>query len=870
MTNDISQKSFSTKSVLLKFIGPVALLAVFFIIFLFFAIFPAMERYLMEDKKKLIVEQVRTAENILSHFRGLENDGVMSAHEAQHKAREVLREVRFGEDRENYFFIIDQHLVSIMHPLRKSLEGQDMSQVEDANKKKYIAELVETALKNGEGFVTYEWFTDSERKHSAPKISYVKYFKPWNWIIGTGIFINDIESLIQTQKGGAVRMIAVFIVVSGILIAFILRNSLITEKQRVASETKRTLSEAYYRTLFESSQDAILTITPPKWHYTDANSAACRLFGLDTTLAFTVLHPKHLSPEFQPDGSPSRKLALQHISNALEKGSDYFEWVHKKTDGTLFESTVLISKVSLPGGIVLMGNIRDVSAEKKAIRMLKESEENLRTTLHSIGDAVISTDIQGHIVRMNAIASRLTGWTPEEASGLALSEVFRIINGETRVPLVNPVDQVLRSGHAVTLSNHTLLISKSGREFEIADSAAPILNDKGAISGVVLVFRDVTEQHSLEAQLRQSQKMESIGRLAGGVAHDFNNILGGIIGAAELLKEELKDRPDLLSLVSMILDASERTSSLTRKLLAFSRKGSLQSLPMDMIQVIREALQLVEKSLDPRITVQLDLGPGPMTVMGDPGQMTNVLLNLFINARDAMPEGGTLWVECKSAPGSRIDGFQDSDMVAAISVRDTGVGIEKEIQERIFEPFFTTKPVGSGTGLGLSAVFGTVQEHHGRLTLYSEPGKGTEFKLFFPMFQGSPFMEALPEKKNFTRLRILLAEDDEILRDVITRHMDRLNIPVIAAEDGEKAVELFSEKPLSFDLVLLDMTMPLKNGRDTFLEMKKIRSDLKAAFISGFDLEGVHSDILSEPGVIGFLQKPFPINELINLLKKIS
>ncbi|HNV72887.1 MAG TPA: PAS domain S-box protein, partial [Candidatus Ozemobacteraceae bacterium] len=334
---------------------------------------------------------------------------------------------------------------------------------------------------------------------------------------------------------------------------------------------------------------------------------------------------------------------------------------------------------------------------------LRRSEEDLRITLHSIGDAVISTDTDGRIVRMNEVAEKLTGWSQAEAVGKPSTDVFRIVQGEARQQCANPVEKVLASGEHVELANHTVLVSRTGREYQIADSGSPIRDRDGQIVGVVLVFRDVTEQYVLEERLRQSQKLEAVGQLAGGVAHDFNNMLGGIIGGAELLEMGMTPNDEQRKALDIIINAAERARELTRKLLVFSRKGRLNLVPIDVHVAIRETVQILERTIDKRIKIEVALDAADSTINGDISQIQNALLNLGINASHAMPEGGTIRFATRNTviedlfcrtntfdlkPGPFVD----------IEVRDTGCGIVPENLKRVFEPFFTTKGVGKGTG----------------------------------------------------------------------------------------------------------------------------------------------------------------------------
>ncbi|MEI6972034.1 MAG: PAS domain S-box protein, partial [bacterium] len=366
--------------------------------------------------------------------------------------------------------------------------------------------------------------------------------------------------------------------------------------------------------------------------------------------------------------------------------------------------------------VVWNGIELDITDRKRAEEAMRRSEEKLAITLDSIGDAVIATDAAGEITRMNPIAAKLTGWIAAEAIGHQFDEVFHIINTESRKAIESPAARILRDGQAGGMISNTAIVSRDGTERIIADSGSPIRDSRGSIVGVVLVFRDVTEQRRMEDRLRQSEKLEAIGQLAGGVAHDFNNQLCGIMGFAELLAEQLTDQTLNCHAVK-ILSSARHAAELTRQLLAFGRKGKYLSLPVDTHKVIAEVVDLLCRSVDKRITIKQHLNAMPSTVVADPSQLQNAILNLGLNARDAMPLGGELTF------ATRVVNFEQAQPVEGlaagryvqISVTDTGVGMNAEVKKRLFEPFFTTKASGKGTGLGLASAYGAVKNHGGTI-----------------------------------------------------------------------------------------------------------------------------------------------------------
>ena len=643
-----------------------------------------------------------------------------------------------------------------------------------------------------------------------------------------------------------------------------------------------------------------------------------------------------------------------------------------------------------------LGERLDMEVEKRKLdRALVEEREMLLVTLRSIGDAVITTDTHGQITMMNKVAEDLTGWTSKDAIGRSLAEVFYIVNERNRQLCENPVAKVLETGGVVGLANHTALIRRDGTERSIADSGAPIRNDEGVIFGVVLVFRDVTEEYrlqstleeqrtllelvveqslagswdwhvkddkvhfsdsfkhmlgyegmpspcstrewmslvaqddvpvsletfkadilgqggavsrkelryrhkngstvhflrtgkvvewdaeggpkrmigchvditerkELEVRLRHSEKLDAIGQLAGGVAHDFNNQLGAILGYAEMLVNEISD-PLLQRHAIGIMKAATRSSDLTKMLLAFARKGKYVSVSVNVHSVVMEVVSLLSRIIDKRIEIREFLDADPNTTSGDPTQLQNAILNIAINARDAMPSGGILSFSTTIVDlEEKAFNFEiPAGRYIQVSVTDTGIGMSEEIKRHLFEPFFTTKEVGKGTGLGLAAVYGTVKNHGGAISVYSEEGHGTCFKIYLPLLSGKLEIEQKPVEPAQPRAsaRILIVDDEELLRDMASQMLKKLGYDVLTAKDGREALAIYSDSWKTIDLVILDMVMPKMGGRDTFIAMRRINKEVKALLASGYSIGDEAQAILDE-GVICFLQKPFTSADL--------
>jgi len=557
------------------------------------------------------------------------------------------------------------------------------------------------------------------------------------------------------------------------------------------------------------------------------------------------------------------------IAEAL--GVPYYLWAFDRDTGLalLVGSEVEDARLHTPfeaadreiirGALDVLAEVHHLADAREALR---QSEENFRITLNSIGDAVISTDRDTRITGMNPVAEALTGWPKREAAGRGLEEVFVTVNARTRELVENPVDRVLRDGKVAGLAGHTVLLTRDGQERQIADSGAPIRNDAGEILGVVLVFRDVTEECELQDRLRQSQKMETIGQLAGGIAHDFNNLLVPLIGYAELLQDDLHE-PHHLEQVHAIIKSAQIAAGLTKQLLAFARKGKVQQIPVNVHTICDEVGGLLQHLVDRRIALRSDLQASRPVLVGDPAQIKNMILNVALNARDAMPDGGSLTIstretvlderycegkDCQLAAGPYID----------IAVSDTGIGMTPETLKRIFEPFFTTKDPGKGTGMGLSSVYGTARNHHGDVTVDSKPGAGSVFHAFLPVAQGNEhWVDALPhDKAPSANLRILLVDDEPEVLALGAKLLERAGHEVIMAPDGPAAIAVYQESWRIIDLVLLDVIMPGMHGRNVFRRLREINPNARILICTGYgNDEEMHA--LLDVGAVGILQKPF-------------
>jgi two-component system, cell cycle sensor histidine kinase and response regulator CckA len=499
----------------------------------------------------------------------------------------------------------------------------------------------------------------------------------------------------------------------------------------------------------------------------------------------------------------------------------------------------------------------------------RRSQMLLSATLTSIGDGVIATDTDGRITYMNPVAAELTGWTQSEAGGRPVGEVYAVVfeDGSTAPKLL---EKALREGTPVRTAEHVSLVSKSGTRIPIEDSAAPVRDHKGALRGGVVVFRDISGRRHLEEQLSHSQKMDAVGRLAGGVAGDFNNVLTVITGYSELLRAEMPATNPLRRYADEIMWAAERAAALTRQLLAFSRGPGAQPRLVDLNASLATMEPMLRRLMGENIELILLPGPGLGRVKSDPSQIEQVVMNMATNARDAMPEGGKLVIETANVDledpsSSKKVGVKPGSYVM-LAVSDTGVGMDAATRSHLFEPFFTTKEPGKGSGLGLSTVYGIVRQGEGQVTVYSQPGCGTIFEIYLPrVTEAVGTTAARRQVKPQGSETILLVDDEEGVRKLVSAILQGQGYTVIEAGSGAAALAAYEKNAHKTDLVLTDVVMPQMNGFELGERLAQANPEVKILFMSGYRDNPIGGQTANR----AFLPKPFTPDTLLEKVREV-
>jgi PAS domain S-box-containing protein len=587
-----------------------------------------------------------------------------------------------------------------------------------------------------------------------------------------------------------------------------------------------------------------------------ANKSAYESRGYTKEEMFGMKLSKILVPE-------QTELFSQRISEIFKKGEIFFESSHIRKDGSVFSTETHVKLVEIQGKKYCCSAVRDISERKLAEKALQQSQEKYRQIVDTANEGICVLDENDKITFVNSQMAGMLGYEAEEMAGREL-ESFMF---EEDLPDYAQKTENRRQGNAEHFERRWR--RKDKQIVQTIVSATPIFDAEHHFLGSFAMILDITERKKLGDQLRQAQKIEAIGLLAGGVAHDFNNILTAIIGYSHLALMKLSSKDPVRLNLEQILESSNKAAVLTQSLLAFSRRQAVNLSVIDLNQVIKDFEKFIHRLIREDIALETVCTGGVLPIMADRGQIEQVIMNLVTNARDAMPQGGKLIIETRKVDMDRefieAHGFGEVGEYALVSVSDTGIGMDEQTRSRIFEPFFTTKEQGKGTGLGLSMVYGTVKQHNGYINAYSEPGNGTTLKIYIPRVHSAMLVNKIKAQDSIIRggtETILVAEDDVAIRNLTVTVLKEAGYTVIEAVNGADAVSRFKEEKDKIRLVILDGIMPKMNGKEAFKEIKGMVPGIKCIFMSGYA-----EDIFIKEGVseeeAGFIAKPVAPADLL-------
>ncbi len=634
---------------------------------------------------------------------------------------------------------------------------------------------------------------------------------------------------------------------------------------RDISDRKRTenalrQSESRYRSLFESAHDAIFILKGDR--FVDCNPKTLDVFGVSLQ-EIIGRSPYDFSPPRQPDGKPSKEAALERIRAAYAGEPQFFEWKHTKRDGVAFDAEVTLHMIDQAEGVVLQCMLRDISERKKAEQALRESEERYRNIFERAAVGIVNVNLQGRLTFVNQKFCDMLGYTAEELLALDL----RHVTHSEDLPESHRRVADLLSGKSRDAFQQKRYVRKDGSIVWANTSGSMLTDESGKPKFLVGIIEDITDQKQLESRVRQSQKMEAIGTLAGGIAHDFNNILTSVLGFTELAKMKLGMGKNLDNELDEVMNAGFRARDLVKQILAFSRRTDIEKGPIAIRSLIKESVKFLKSSLPSTIEIRYDMGGSDATVMADPTQLHQILMNLCTNAAHAMKdEGGVLDLRLEEVEIGGLESLQHKKLKSGkyfrLTVSDTGHGIREEFIEKVFDPFFTTKPRGEGTGLGLSVVHGIVTDMGGAVSVESTPGQGAVFTVLLPFNEAAALEQvsahpAPPKGKG----GVLLVDDEKAILESGRGVLEHLGYEVTTANGSLEALDIFRAKPDAFDLVLTDMTMPKMTGLELAKQLLSTRPDIPIVLCTGFS-EGLTPDSIRDIGIRDMIMKPMIGDEL--------
>ena len=836
----------------------------------FGVVLPRMQEAIMARQRESVRELVHVVISVLEAHQQQVAEGRLTPEQARRRALKLVGGLRFGPENKDYFWINDLDCRLIAHPYRADLMERDLSDFRDPEGKRILAGIVALARQRGSGWLDYHWQWQDDPGRVEAKLSYIKLFAPWDWVVGAGIYLNQARAESSRLTRDLILVVAGILGLVLLMSAYIVYRGVRTEMERSAATEQLRASEERLRTIHDSTPLPITTWQRQNGDFVliDVNQAG---------QAFTEGKLRHFVGTKASQFFAGRLDIYGDLERSyLTKGP-----VLRETPYTLISSGssrhIIMSTVFAPPDLVLQ-HVLDLTQRKEAEKALAESEERHRRLLEAAPVAVFILR-EGCFSYLNPEALRLFG--AGSARELEGKPYLDMVHPQDREESARRLEKMRDQGGTVSPRRHRYVNLRG--EVLYVESVGAGLELRGAkvlqIMAVDLTERQRTEQAMarLEEQLRQSQKMEAVGTLAGGIAHDFNNILGAVLGYAELARDLGQEGKENLAELDEIIAAALRARDLVRQILTFSRKVDTLLKPLDLNQEVKRAAAILERTLPKMISPRLALDPELRRINGDANQIEQVLINLASNARDAMPQGGELILETRNVvleDWQRARGLMgvEPGPYVLLRVSDTGTGMDQSTQSQIFDPFFTTKEVGQGTGLGLSTVYGIVRGHGGYIQCTSLPGQGTTFHIYLPALQQveDPWEEAPEESEEIQggNETVLVVDDEESLRGLARQIMGRAGYDLRWAASGEQALELYQEQGDRVDLVILDLGMPGMGGLKCLERLRRLDPQVKVLVASGYSHQGMVNQVLAA-GAAAFVAKPFRKKDLLGMVRQV-
>jgi len=858
-----------------EFALPAFLVVALFGITVFSFVLPRLEATILASRQNSVRELVRSIEYLLNTYQEDVGNGLIDLSEAQNRALRRIRSFRYGVEMESYFWVSDLKGRFHMHPIRSDLVGRDFDTITDPQARQVLQESIDIATRQKSGFIEYMWKNRPNETQMHSKLAYVSLFEPWGWVIGSGLVYGDVRNEIAVMTRDLTFVGIGVLLFSALLSGYLTWRGIIVRREQKRAEKALQQSEMRFRNLFMMAPVPMI-LADHEIGMVEVNEQFVQIVGYTREELSTRGRWWELA---YPDPAYRRSIrsAWQTaVHNTLKNATivEPFENNVACKDGKT--RTMLAGARAIEKSILV--SFLDITDRKQEEAARRKNLELLRTTFNATPDGMLALTEKGRIIHVNKKFYKM--WKIPES----LQQDTNIINYISYVKnqLKDPdlFHQKYEALHKNSdKENFSEILFEDGRIFERYFSPI-VLNEEEL--GSVWYFRDITERKKIEAerqelqeQFLQSQKLEAVGILAGGVAHDFNNMLGAIIGYAEMGLEKDDSSDTIHKYFSRILDAGQRSASLTRQLLAFARKETVSPVVLEINTAVAGMLKMLHRLIGENIELVWQPADKTCTVKMDPGQLDQILANLCVNAKDAISGIGEITIttgfttfdsaSCTSyldcAPGDYVQ----------LTVSDNGCGMDKETASHIFEPFFTTKGLGRGTGLGLSTIYGIVKQNDGFIKIYSEPDTGSAFKIFIPYHAGGAVEEIARTDEDIPKSHgetILMVEDDPVLQEICEIMLRDLGYAILSASAPSEAIELAEENRDSIQLFITDVIMPEMNGPELATRLVAIVPEVKHLYMSGYT-----ANIIANQGIlddnVNFIQKPFSLRGMAVKIREI-
>jgi PAS domain S-box-containing protein len=909
----------STLTELYRIIIPVCLTFILFALSVFLIFVPTLKKYMIEQKKELIREMNDSNSSLtyslLSEYNQRAASGELSLEDAKTRAAQRIRNLRYGPADEDYFWIIDMDHKVIMHPYMPGLEGEDQAGFTDSGGKHVFAEFVRAVKTEGSGYVDHRWPGKNNPEKQISTISYVKLFEPWGWIVGTGVYIDDIDIKIKAVTHRLFKIFTGILAVVLILSCYVAWQVVKIEKKRSRAENAHRLDILHFNKLKELNQMAEASLEDlTRFSLEEAIQLTQSSLGYlvflkedETELALYTWSKGIFTERDIPGGEGTdpvrwtglwRNAVRQRNAVMVNDYKDTETWQekgHPEDHAAIFRYLILpvldSGRIVAVAGVgnkkedydtsdvrqlnLLMDCMWKIIHRKRSEMALRESEERYRLLTDNVTDSIWTLQVPDlRFLYICPSIENILGYTPEQMQRLRFED-YLTEESRKRISRIFAEEMEKENDPGMDSKRSRIFqidqVRKDGSTIWTEITVCFLRDETGKADRILGVTRDITERRRMERQLNQSQKMEAIGTLAGGIAHDFNNILSAVLGFTELAKMKCTKDTETVKYLDKIFSAGIRARDLVRHILVFSRQQDIKREPISIAPLVKECLHFIRASIPRNIDIIQNIQGADCTVMADPSQIHQVIMNLCTNAAQAMKgKSGRLEVclkpfQIEDWERFRIKGLRQGKYLK-LTVSDSGCGIPESVLERIFEPFFTTKERGEGTGMGLSIVHGIVKDMGGAVSVYSEPGRGTTFQVFFPVYTGKADGQISPNLLLKTGTgRILLVDDEENIVASEQQILTAMGYEVVGVTRSPEAVHIFKQEPDRFDLVLTDMTMPEMTGIELSKAILNIRKNIPIILCTGFS-EGLTSTIAREMGDCHIVMKPVIAAELAGVI----